>query len=125
LRLAFLGCQRAYFSVGSNFSVHRLELYCRLENPFKKLASEPDPPLHGSTVFLGFSGHRVPVALPPEGLSRVSTFSIIFVAFCIPQSFTRTPGADPTIASYNASAVKIYNATSSIVRFEDKILFLL
>jgi hypothetical protein len=27
-------------------------------------------------------------------------------------------GANPTIASYNASAVKIYNAASSLVRFE-------
>jgi hypothetical protein len=27
------------------------------------------------------------------------------------------PGANPTIASYNASAVKIYNATGSLVRF--------
>jgi hypothetical protein len=33
-------------------------------------------------------------------------------------------GANPTIAIYNASAVKIYNATSSLVRFEDtNILF--
>jgi hypothetical protein len=32
-------------------------------------------------------------------------------------------GANPTIASYNASAVKIYNATSSLVRFENKIFY--
>jgi hypothetical protein len=33
-------------------------------------------------------------------------------------------GANPTIMSYNASAVKIYNPTSSIVRFQNKdILF--
>jgi hypothetical protein len=31
----------------------------------------------------------------------------------------KLPGANPTIASYNASAVKIYNATSSLVRFEN------
>jgi hypothetical protein len=30
------------------------------------------------------------------------------------------PGANPTIGSYNASAVKIYNAASSLVRFENK-----
>jgi hypothetical protein len=30
-------------------------------------------------------------------------------------------GANPTIAIYNASDVKIYNATSSLVRFEMKI----
>jgi hypothetical protein len=36
------------------------------------------------------------------------------------------PGANPTIVSYNASAVKIYNTTSSLVRFENKnILFFL
>jgi hypothetical protein len=28
------------------------------------------------------------------------------------------PGANPTILSYNASAVKIYSATSNTVRFE-------
>jgi hypothetical protein len=34
-------------------------------------------------------------------------------------------GPNPTIVSYNASAVKIYNATSSHVRFENKsIVFL-
>jgi hypothetical protein len=32
----------------------------------------------------------------------------------------RCPGANPTIASYNANDVKIYNATSSLVRFENK-----
>jgi hypothetical protein len=32
-------------------------------------------------------------------------------------------GANPTIASYNASAVKIYNATSSLVRFGSKNFF--
>jgi hypothetical protein len=34
-----------------------------------------------------------------------------------------TLGANPTIVSYNASAVKIYNATSSGVRFENKKCF--
>jgi hypothetical protein len=29
-------------------------------------------------------------------------------------------GANPTIASYNASVVKTYNAMSSLVRFENK-----
>jgi hypothetical protein len=36
-----------------------------------------------------------------------------------------TPGANATIAFYNASAVKIYNATSSLVRFESKNIFFL
>jgi hypothetical protein len=33
------------------------------------------------------------------------------------------PGANPTIVSYNASAVKNYNATSSLGRFENKNAF--
>jgi hypothetical protein len=32
-------------------------------------------------------------------------------------------GANPTTASYNASAVQTYNATSSLVRFENKNIF--
>jgi hypothetical protein len=35
----------------------------------------------------------------------------------------RTPGANPTIVSYNARAVKFFNATSSLVRFENKNVF--
>jgi hypothetical protein len=35
-------------------------------------------------------------------------------------SLTNSSGADPTIASYNAGGVKIYNATSSLVRFGNK-----
>jgi hypothetical protein len=34
------------------------------------------------------------------------------------------PGANPTIVCYNASAVKIYNATSSLVRFENINIFI-
>jgi hypothetical protein len=30
------------------------------------------------------------------------------------------PGANPTIVSYNASVVNFYNATGSLVRFENK-----
>jgi hypothetical protein len=33
------------------------------------------------------------------------------------------PGADPTIVSYNAGAVEIYNAKGSLVRSENKIIF--
>jgi hypothetical protein len=33
------------------------------------------------------------------------------------------PGPNPTIVSYDAGAVKIYNATSSLVRFENKNIF--
>jgi hypothetical protein len=35
------------------------------------------------------------------------------------------PGANPTIVSYNTSAVKIYNATSSLVHLEKQKYFLL
>jgi hypothetical protein len=31
-----------------------------------------------------------------------------------------TPGGNPTIVSYNASSVKVHNATSSLARFENK-----
>jgi hypothetical protein len=34
-----------------------------------------------------------------------------------------TPGANPTTASYKASAVEIYSATSSLVRFENTNIF--
>jgi hypothetical protein len=34
-----------------------------------------------------------------------------------------SPGANPTIASYSASAVKIQNATGSPVQFENKNIF--
>jgi hypothetical protein len=34
-------------------------------------------------------------------------------------------GANPTIVSYNAGAVKIYNAMSSLVHFENKNFLLL
>jgi hypothetical protein len=34
-------------------------------------------------------------------------------------------GANPTIVSYNASVVKIYNGTGSLLRFENKDILLL
>jgi hypothetical protein len=34
-------------------------------------------------------------------------------------------GANPTIASYNASVVNFYNATDSLACFENKIFFLI
>jgi hypothetical protein len=34
-----------------------------------------------------------------------------------------TAGANPTIASYNASAVKSYSATNSLVRFKNTNIF--
>jgi glutamate formiminotransferase len=36
---------------------------------------------------------------------------------------TLTPGANPTIVNYNASAKEIYSATSSLERFENKNIF--
>jgi hypothetical protein len=35
-----------------------------------------------------------------------------------------TPGAKPTIASYNTSVVNFYNATESLACFENKIILL-
>jgi hypothetical protein len=37
--------------------------------------------------------------------------------------FAPTTGANPAIASYNARAVQNYNATSSLVRFENETVF--
>jgi hypothetical protein len=37
--------------------------------------------------------------------------------------FYLRPGANPTIVSYNASAVNIYSATSSLARSENKNIF--
>jgi hypothetical protein len=37
--------------------------------------------------------------------------------------FTNSSGANPTIAIYNASVVKSYNATNSIARFQNKNYF--
>jgi hypothetical protein len=34
------------------------------------------------------------------------------------------PGANPTIASYNASVVNFSSATDSLARFENKIIFI-
>jgi hypothetical protein len=42
------------------------------------------------------------------------------VSHFFPHAFS---GANPTIVSYNVSAVKIYNATRSLVRFENKNIF--
>jgi hypothetical protein len=36
---------------------------------------------------------------------------------------SRRSGPNPTIVSYNASAVKIYNATGNLLRFENKKMF--
>jgi hypothetical protein len=36
---------------------------------------------------------------------------------------TLSPGANPTIASYNSSVVNFYNATGSLAHFENKNIF--
>jgi hypothetical protein len=36
------------------------------------------------------------------------------------ESCQALPGANPTIVSYNASVVKVYNTTNSLDRFESK-----
>jgi hypothetical protein len=45
-------------------------------------------------------------------------------AGCPPQVLGNSQaGANPTTASYNASVVNFYNATDSLARFENKIVF--
>jgi hypothetical protein len=39
------------------------------------------------------------------------------------ETVTDQPGPNPAIINYNAGAVKIYNATSTLVRSENKIIF--
>jgi hypothetical protein len=39
--------------------------------------------------------------------------------------YTMPPGANPTIANYNTSAVKIYNAGNSLAHFKSKNYFFL
>jgi hypothetical protein len=41
----------------------------------------------------------------------------------VPSHDSLSPGVNPTIASYNASAVKNYNAAGTLLRFESKYLF--
>jgi hypothetical protein len=36
---------------------------------------------------------------------------------------SKTPGANPTIASHNAGAVNFYNATGCLARFENRNVF--
>jgi hypothetical protein len=50
-------------------------------------------------------------------LKDTSTYSLRPAAI---HTDTQLPGANPLIVSYNASAVKNYNAMSSLVRFENK-----
>jgi hypothetical protein len=42
---------------------------------------------------------------------------------CLLERFLRTPGANPTIVSYNASVVKIYSATYSMARLNNTNFF--
>jgi hypothetical protein len=57
---------------------------------------------------------------------KKKTFRAIFYPRISDTKFyPKTTGANPTTVSYNASAVKNYNATSSLVHFEKKKYFLL
>jgi hypothetical protein len=53
----------------------------------------------------------------------LATFWAIFSQTHLVTLIIKLPGANPTTVSYNASAVKIYNATRSLVRFENKDVF--
>jgi hypothetical protein len=55
--------------------------------------------------------------------ATINKVSILLI--CFRRYLRIKPGANPTIARYNASAVKIYNATSSLVSLESKNIFLL
>jgi hypothetical protein len=46
----------------------------------------------------------------------------MYVRSCCTNTQHKNPasGANPTIVSYNAGVVKTYNATSSLVRYENK-----
>jgi hypothetical protein len=55
-----------------------------------------------------------------SGIARCDCFyNIGLLSFCVLCFDAKSTGANPTIESYNASAVKIYDATSSLVRFKD------
>jgi hypothetical protein len=47
----------------------------------------------------------------------------LFIAYNNAGVVVVNSGANPTIASYNASVVKFYNATDSLECFENKIIF--
>jgi hypothetical protein len=54
-----------------------------------------------------------------ESKSRIGVFQEI-CTYVHERARMLQPGSNPTIESYYASAVKIYNATSSLVPFENK-----
>jgi hypothetical protein len=55
----------------------------------------------------------------PELPAAIAFTTSASYRFCVLRFAAKSTGANPTIESYNASAVKIYNATSSLVRFKD------
>jgi hypothetical protein len=87
----------------------------------------------GLILFLCFMPHYISCCIRPSvGLcKRTFSYSFTFLRehifmssfLCADKKLASRcklciPGANPTIVSYNASAVKIYSATSSPVRFE-------
>jgi hypothetical protein len=59
------------------------------------------------------------VARPAEERQLLLHFYSKNILYYFMQSMM-TPGANPTIASYNASVVNFYKATGSLARFESK-----
>jgi hypothetical protein len=52
---------------------------------------------------------------------KIASMYVRFTAMALqPMIVGLDPGANPTIASYNDSVVKFYNATGSLARFENK-----
>jgi hypothetical protein len=72
------------------------------------------------------NGNKIPT---DHEIFMGTTFSILCKAFrkipkfCYENIPLGNSGANPTIASYNASVVNFYNATSSLARFKNKNIF--
>jgi hypothetical protein len=59
-------------------------------------------------------------------MQQANLGTVLFCSRLLCRKLQQVSGANPTIVIYNASVVKIYNTTNSLVRFENKnILFLI
>jgi hypothetical protein len=69
-------------------------------------------------------GHNIDPWLRKKGWEKIAMVSLHTFNQSINQSIRAfNPGANPTIASYNATVVNFYNAASSLVRFKTKNIF--
>jgi hypothetical protein len=123
--------------------VHRLPAVDRVHGSRIRPGKELQCPVQVRLFLGGVEGSAIPCASCPP---QLSIFPIILffninrddrqlLAHAMASDFSvqvrrllktlPQPGANPTTLSYNASAVKIYKATSSLVRSENKNFFLL